>query len=237
MASVLSGCTEKTVEVLRSKDQRDANAAVHWLERYGGHPSVEKAGDAREPIYVVTVPPGEHNGARALLHQLALPAPLNVTNDTGGLLPGPDDSLQKAIRLRQRELESAIEMDPQVVSAIVNLVLPPVRSGTRRNETIVPQASVMVAYIGENTPSALEATVRTIVAHGVEGIANPETVSVSLVRVEPIPIADGSTASTDFDELQKLRLQRTTFGAASLVLLLGFAALLVSYLRGLGLRK
>ncbi len=229
----LAGCTPHDAEVMRSNDQREIDAAVHWLSTYGAHPTISTIGDAREPIFIVRVDASEEIGSRALLHQLELPRAEEPEGESIGMLPTPADDRLKLIRSRQAELSAAMEMDSRVIAARVHLVLPPGKEVGRSTEQVVPQASVMIKYVGDADPNELASMARTLVAHGVDGISSVEQVGVTTTRVDPARI---ELEAERGDNTAALRTQRNTLGFTSGVLLLAFVGALTAYLRGFGQR-
>lgn len=239
LIGLLQGCEVHDVEVLRTADQRQANAAVAYLERYGGHPTVSMVSSSRQQTHIVLVPPAQENDARRLLHQLSIPAPVEPELDATGLHGSMSESQIRAVRERQRQLKSTIESIPGVVRAEVTLVLP--RHSGMRKDDVKPQASVVVTFIPEANESVteLQSSVDRLVRNGVDGIDRNDksAVQVEIRQINPRRIESKDTVLVDQGHVARLGLQRNVLAASSAVLMLAFAGLLATYARGLGMGK
>lgn len=238
--SALQGCDEESVEVLRTPDQSELNAAIHYIGRAGGHPTALTTGSGGKPVYVVRVPPSEQHDARALLHQLSLPRPAEPETGATGISESMSESQLRPVRDRQRSLKTMIEALPGVVRAEVTVVLRPRQVAGARSD-VEPQASVVVTHVHEAAESSeeLRRTVEGLVRNGVEGIDrnSADAVRVVVRRVHLVSIQAQRAVVVEEATLARLGLQRNALGASSAVLLAGFLGLLGIYARGVGMAK
>lgn len=214
----LGGCVEKDREVFRSKSRDAATKAVYWLHQYGGHPVPTSSGDARNPIWVVSVPAAEQIPALGVLHELGVLSEGDATPPSSQMWRDPTEAQLQALRTRQNDLASQIRMLPGVVNALVSLV-PPAKDPMRRGNAPEPQASVTLTYVGEADPASLRESAKNVVLRGAEGIADAERVCVVLTKLQPTPINAAALPTDDSASTSRLKTVNTALMSTTLVLL------------------
>lgn len=183
----LTGCGEKAVATISTESE--AIEIIGVLRENGFKAEKRPAGEKKTEKWVVVLDEGyfgdgDLGSSLQVLHNYGLPRPEDPPVKSDGLITTETTRrLQEQQRIRA-DIERQLRSLPNVMSAIVTLVLPPPDQAYR----IQPQpatASALVVYKGDKLFTAEQ--VQSMVARSVAGL-NVENVSVTMSQQMPRPV-------------------------------------------------
>ena len=183
----LTGCGEKAVATISTESE--AIEIIGVLRENGFKAEKRPAGEKKTEKWVVVLDEGyfgdgDLGSSLQVLHNYGLPRPEDPPVKSDGLITTETTRrLQEQQRIRA-DIERQLRSLPNVMSAIVTLVLPP-PDQAYRIQTQPATASALVIYKGD-LPFTVE-QVQSMVAHSVPEL-KVENVNVTLSQRTPHPI-------------------------------------------------
>lgn len=185
----LSACS---VQIQHGLDERDANEIVSVLDARGFDArKVPEKG--KKPTWAIELDEKRATEAMRVLTELKLPRPQRLKTQTlaqgGGLIETPAAERLRQLEAQEGDIEEALETMDGVVSAAVELVVPP---PPRPGVTPSPSKASVLLRVQPTAQEHMEqqrAELRALVAASVDGLSADDVVLVvdPVVLPEPPP--------------------------------------------------
>jgi type III secretion protein J len=178
---LLAGCSQ---QLFGNLDEKSANLVVAALRSEGISASKRAA---TEEFWKVTVPDEEFARATQILNRRNLPPQqfegLGRVFKKESLVSTPTEERMRSIYAMSQELEHSLSSLDGVLTARVHPVIPPHDPLNPRK--VASSASVLIRYRPAAKIATNEPMIRTLVASGIEGLAE-ENVRVLMMEAEPM---------------------------------------------------